>query len=106
MSVDPDDLTPGAIKASGAEIVTYGAPVMPGAMFLVAYIGQVPVLGLPGCVMFGKRTIFDVIMPRIAAGLRITRREIRRMGHGGLCLGCGTCIFPACGFGRGWPYGL
>jgi molybdenum cofactor synthesis domain-containing protein len=106
MSVDPDDLTPGAIKAAGAEIVSYGAPVMPGAMFLVAYLGQVPVLGLPGCVMFGKRTIFDVIMPRIAAGLRVTRGEIRRMGHGGLCAGCPECVFPACGFGRGWPYGL
>ncbi|MDR2368247.1 MAG: molybdopterin-binding protein [Deltaproteobacteria bacterium] len=106
MSVDPDDLTPGAIKASGAEIVAYGAPVMPGAMFLVAYIGDVPVLGLPGCVMFGKRTIFDVIMPRIAVGRRVTGKEIRQMGHGGLCLACPRCVFPVCGFGRGSPYGL
>ncbi|MDR2302736.1 MAG: molybdopterin-binding protein [Deltaproteobacteria bacterium] len=106
MSVDPDDLTPGAIKASGAQIITYGSPVMPGAMFLVAYIGDVPVLGLPGCVMFGKMTVFDVLMPRIAAGLKITRKEIRRMGHGGLCVSCPQCVFPACGFGRGWPYGL
>ncbi|MDR2443220.1 MAG: molybdopterin-binding protein [Deltaproteobacteria bacterium] len=106
MSVDPDDLTPGAIKAAGAELVSYGAPALPGAMFLVAYIGKVPVLGLPGCVMFGKRTVFDVILPRIAAGLRVTRREIRGLGHGGLCLECPTCIFPACSFGRGWPYSL
>jgi hypothetical protein len=75
-------------------------------MFLVAYIGEVPVLGLPGCVMFGKRTIFDIIIPRIAAGYKITRQEIRRMGHGGLCLACQVCVFPVCGFGRGWPYGL
>ncbi|MDR1677912.1 MAG: molybdopterin-binding protein, partial [Deltaproteobacteria bacterium] len=101
MSVDPDDLTPGAIKASGAQIITYGAPVMPGAMFLVAYIGDVPVLGLPGCVMFGKRTIFDIIMPRIAAGFKVNRKEIRSLGHGGLCLNCHHCVFPACGFGRG-----
>ncbi|MDR0622350.1 MAG: molybdopterin-binding protein, partial [Deltaproteobacteria bacterium] len=106
MSVDPDDLTPGAIKASGAEIITYGAPVMPGAMFLVAYIGAVPVLGLPGCVMFGKTTILDVLLPRIATGRKITRKEVRHMGHGGLCLGCPTCVFPICGFGRGEPYGL
>ncbi|MDR0355507.1 MAG: molybdopterin-binding protein [Deltaproteobacteria bacterium] len=106
MSVDPDDLTPGAIKASGAEIVTYGAPALPGAMFLTAYLGEVPVLGLPGCVMFGKKTIFDIVMPRIAAGLKITRRQIRRLGHGGLCLSCPVCIFPGCGFGRGWPFSL
>jgi molybdenum cofactor synthesis domain-containing protein len=106
MSVDPDDLTPGAIKAAGAELVSYGAPALPGAMFLVAYIGQVPVIGLPGCVMFGKRTIFDVILPRIAAGLKITRREIRGLGHGGLCLDCPVCVFPNCGFGRGWAYSL
>ena len=106
MSVDPDDLTPGAIKAAGAEIVSYGAPALPGAMFLVAYIGRVPVLGLPGCVMFGKRTIFDIILPRIAAGFMVTRREIRNLGHGGLCLECPTCVFPVCGFGRGWPFSL
>jgi molybdopterin biosynthesis enzyme len=106
MSVDPDDLTPGAIKASGAEVVSYGAPALPGAMFLVAYLGSVPVLGLPGCVMFGKRTIFDVILPRLAAGLRVTRREIRNLGHGGLCLGCPSCVFPNCGFGRGFAYSM
>lgn len=37
MSVDPDDRTPGAIKDTGAEIVTYGAPVLPGAMLLLSY---------------------------------------------------------------------
>ena len=104
--MDPDDLTPGAIKAAGASVVSYGTPVLPGAIFMVAYLGSVPVLGLPGCVMFGKRTIFDVLMPRIAAGLPVTRREIRRLGHGGLCLSCPSCVFPACGFGRGWPYSL
>ncbi|MDR1297441.1 MAG: molybdopterin-binding protein [Deltaproteobacteria bacterium] len=106
MSVDPDDLTPGAIRASGAEIVTYGSPALPGAMFLMAYIGDVPVLGLPGCVMFGRKTVFDIVMPRIAAGLKVTRREIRGLGHGGLCLSCQSCIFPNCGFGRAEPYSL
>ncbi|MDR0549415.1 MAG: molybdopterin-binding protein [Deltaproteobacteria bacterium] len=106
MSVDPDDLTPGAIKAAGAEIVCYGTPVFPGAMFLVAYLDDKPVLGLPGCVMFERRTIFDVILPRIAAGLRITAAEILGLGPGGLCLGCPSCDFPACGFAKGpsyWP---
>ncbi|MDE7262832.1 MAG: molybdopterin-binding protein [Oscillospiraceae bacterium] len=100
MSVDPDDRTPGAIKASGARIVTYGAPVLPGAMFLLGYFGDgTPVMGLPGCVMYAKRTIFDLILPRIAAGVEVTREEIAALGEGGLCLGCDTCVFPDCGFG-------
>ena len=101
MSVDPDDNTPGAIKRSGAEIVTYGAPVLPGAMFLLGYFEDgVPVMGLPGCVMYAKRTIFDLILPRIAAGVPATRREIACLGEGGLCLGCDVCTFPNCGFGK------
>ncbi len=105
MSVDPDDLTPGAIRASGADIVSYGAPVLPGAMFLMAYHGEVPVVGLPGCVMYAGQTIFDIILPRILAGRRVTREEILDLGNGGLCLGCKPCIFPACGFGKGPAYG-
>ena len=65
MSVDPDDVTPTAIKESGAELVTYGAPVLPGAMFLLAYNGDIPILGLPGCVMYSKRTVFDLVLPRV-----------------------------------------
>ena len=100
MSVDPDDRTPGAIKASGAEIVTYGAPVLPGAMFLLGYFADgTPVMGLPGCVMYAGRTIFDLVLPRAAAGVAVTRGEIAALGEGGLCLGCGVCTFPNCGFG-------
>ena len=102
MSVDPDDRTPGAIARSGAEIVTYGAPTLPGAMFCLGYLGDgTPVAGLPGCVMYAKATIFDLVMPRIAAGVRLQREDFIRMGHGGLCLGCGECHYPACGFGKG-----
>ncbi len=101
MSVDPDDNTPGAIKRSGAEIVTYGAPVLPGAMFLLGYFdGGTPVLGLPGCVMYAKRTIFDLVLPRVAAGVELTRRDFTALGEGGLCLGCETCAYPNCGFGK------
>ena len=107
MSVDPDDRTPGAIRDSGCEIVTYGAPVLPGAMFLLGYFEDgTPVLGLPGCVMYAKTTIFDLMLPRIAAGLRVTKRDIVRLGHGGLCLGCPVCTWPNCGFGKGgYGYG-
>lgn len=101
MSVDPDDNTPGAIKKSGARIVSYGAPVLPGAMFLLGYYedGQ-PVMGLPGCVMYAKATVFDLLLPRIAAGVRVTREEIAAMGNGGLCLGCESCRYPVCPFGK------
>ncbi len=102
MSVDPDDRTPGAIKASGASIVTYGAPVLPGAMFLLGYFADgTPVMGLPGCVMYAKATIFDLVLPRVAADVRITRADLRGLGHGGLCLSCDQCHFPNCSFGKG-----
>jgi len=104
MSVDPDDVTPGGIKKSGAEIVSYGAPTLPGAMFLLSYIGNIPVLGLPGCVMYSKRTIFDLVVPKLVAGERVTREDIARIGHGGLCLSCGDCRYPNCGFGKGGLY--
>lgn len=104
MSVDPDDRTPGAIKDTGAEIVTYGAPVLPGAMLLLAYYRKdgktIPVLGLPGCVMYAKRTVFDLILPRIAADDPVSAEEIAALGEGGLCLNCSTCYFPNCGFGK------
>lgn len=101
MSVDPDDTTPGAIKNTGAEIISYGAPVLPGAMFLLSYYnGTVPIVGLPGCVMYSRRTVFDLILPRIMADDRITKEELAELGHGGLCLNCGECTFPNCGFGK------
>ena len=102
MSVDPDDTTPSAIKNSGAEIVSYGAPVLPGAMFLLAYHekGHVPIVGLPGCVMYAKRTIFDLVLPRIMADETLTPHDLALLGHGGLCLNCATCHFPNCGFGK------
>ena len=104
MSVDPDDMTPGAIASTGAHIVTYGAPVLPGAMMLVSYYDNngktVPVLGLPGCVMYAKRTIFDLVLPRVMADDPITPEDIAALGEGGLCLNCKVCTFPNCGFGK------
>ena len=101
MSVDPDDNTPGAIRRSGADIITYGAPVLPGAMFLLGYFEDgTPIMGLPGCVMYAGATIFDLVLPRVAAGVPVTKAEIAAMGEGGLCLGCKDCTFPNCGFGK------
>lgn len=102
MSVDPDDRTPAAIRDTGARIVSYGAPVLPGAMFLLSYYGerQIPIVGLPGCVMYAKRTIFDLVLPHLLADDILEKADIDTLGEGGLCLNCEVCTFPNCGFGK------
>lgn len=101
MSVDPDDRTPAAIRSVAGDVVTYGAPVLPGAMFCLAYYEKnIPVMGLPGCVMYAKRTIFDLVLPRVMAGEILTDEDFHVLGEGGLCLSCPICTFPNCGFGK------
>lgn len=100
MSVDPDDRTPLAIKNTGAKMVSYGAPVLPGAMFVLAYYDNKPILGLPGCVMYSKRTIFDLVLPPLMADLPVTNEMLSNFGVGGLCLNCTPCTYPNCGFGK------
>jgi hypothetical protein len=100
MSVDPDDQTPAAIRAAGASVVTYGAPVLPGAMFMLAYVKEVPIIGLPGCVMYHDASIFDLVVPRLLAGDTVTKADIAAMGHGGFCASCKECRFPDCAFGK------
>jgi molybdenum cofactor synthesis domain-containing protein len=100
MSVDPDDVTPTAILKTGAELITYGAPVLPGAMFLLAYKGDTPILGLPGCVMYSRTTIFDLVLPRILAKEKLSFADFAAYGHGGLCNECEVCKYPDCGFGK------
>lgn len=105
MSVDPDDVTPTAINLAADELVTYGSPVLPGAMFLLAYKNidnsKIPILGLPGCVMYAKTTIFDILIPRILSGEILNLKDIARLGHGGLCASCNECHYPNCSFGKG-----
>lgn len=101
MSVDPDDLTRKGIEKIGAKITAYGSSVLPGAMFLTAYLDDVHILGVPACGMYYKNTIFDLILPRVLAGEKIGRPEIAKLGHGGLCQDCPECVYPRCGFGKG-----
>ncbi len=118
MSVDPDDVTRFAIRNLGATDITYGSAVLPGAMFLIAYVetivrdsgvskktisdprSPIPVLGIPACGMYAKATVFDLVLPRVLAGERIGRRELAEFGHGGLCMKCETCGYPVCPFGK------
>jgi len=123
MSVDPDDVTRFAIRNAGAKDITYGSAVLPGAMFLIAYIDRyhestdktqrkgslgkspmtvdpVPILGIPACGMYDKTTIFDLILPRVLAGECLGRKELAAFGHGGMCLKCETCRYPICPFGK------
>jgi molybdenum cofactor synthesis domain-containing protein len=100
LSVDPDDVTRRGVKKNGAEVVSYGAPILPGAMFLYARMEDIPILGLPACVYYHKSTVFDLIFPRVLAGDKISKNDIAEMGHGGLCLNCDRCRFPVCPFGK------
>ncbi|MPM83271.1 hypothetical protein SDC9_130334 [bioreactor metagenome] len=100
MSVDADDVTPKAIKHCSTEVVSYGSPVLPGAMFMLAYSNHTSIIGLPACGMFNKTTVFDLILPRIMAKDKITRKEINKFAHGGLCLKCEECKYPVCPFGK------
>ncbi len=100
MSVDPDDLTPTAIRQLGADIVTHGVPAQPGNMTLVAYLGEVPILGVPGAAISLPTTIFDVLLPQVFAGQRITKEELINLADGGLCQMCKVCHWPNCTFGR------
>jgi len=100
MSVDPDDNTPGAIKNTGARVITYGSPVLPGAMFMMAELEGTIILGLPACVIYSPATIFDILLPRILAGEPVSRADITSLGVGGLCQNCKECHYPVCGFGK------
>ena len=101
MSVDPDDVTRQAITQAGATEFIYGTPVLPGAMFMISHIDSVPVLGIPACGLYHEATIFDLVLPRVLAGERLTREDIAALGHGGLCLHCPECRYPVCPFGKG-----
>lgn len=101
MSVDPDDITPAAIRQTGAEVAVYGTPVLPGAMFMTAYLNGKPVLGIPACGMYARITVLDVVLPKILAGEMITRQYIAALGHGGLCRKCADgCRYPDCSFAK------
>jgi molybdenum cofactor synthesis domain-containing protein len=100
MSVDPDDLTPGAIRESGAKVITYGVPVQPGNMFMLAYLGNKTLIGIPGASLYYKNTILDIIIPRIFAGDILNKKDFVILGEGGFCSTCAVCHYPFCYFGR------
>ena len=101
MSVDPDDVTRHAIRLAGATEIHYGAAVLPGAMFLAAYLGEVPLLGVPACALHHRVTVLDLILPRVLAGDKIGKKDLALLGHGGLCRDCPECSYPFCSFGKG-----
>jgi len=101
MSVDPDDVTRKGIRHAGATEIHYGAAALPGAMFLVAYIGDIPLLGVPACGLHHRITVLDLMLPRILAGERVGKKELAFIGHGGLCKDCSECSYPHCPFGKG-----
>lgn len=101
MSVDPDDVTRKAIYQSGADEIHYGAAVLPGSMFMVAYRNSIPIVGIPACGLHHRITVLDLVLPRILSGEHIGKKELAFLGHGGLCLDCKPCVYPHCPFGKG-----
>jgi hypothetical protein len=101
MSVDPDDVTRHGIRLAGATEFHYGSSALPGAMFLVAYLGEVPLLGVPACGLYHRITVLDLVLPRVLAGDRIGKKALAFLGHGGLCRDCPECTYPHCSFGKG-----
>ena len=104
MSVDPGDVTRPALLDAGLTDMLYGMPVLPGAMAMVGRMetpsGDIQVMGVPACALFFKNTVFDLLLPRLLAGRRITRGELARLGEGGYCTACPVCTYPKCGFGK------
>ncbi len=100
MSVDPDDRTSEAIRNAGVEVVSYGAPVLPGNMFMVGYKNEIPVFGVPACAIFYEITALDLFLPYVFAGRKITQEKINKKGYGGYCRHCPNCSFPSCEFGK------
>jgi formylmethanofuran dehydrogenase subunit E len=100
LSVDPDDVTRQALIDTGVQDMLYGAPILPGAMTLIARIGSVPVFGVPACALYFKTTSLDLLLPRLLAGLPVTRLDLAQMADGGFCLNCKKCTFPKCPFGK------
>jgi molybdenum cofactor synthesis domain-containing protein len=100
MSVDPDDVSRMAIAEAGTKDIVYGTPILPGAMFLYGCLEDIPVLGLPACVLYHSATVLDLILPRVLSGENITRKDFAAMAHGGLCLNCEQCSYPVCPFGK------
>jgi molybdenum cofactor synthesis domain-containing protein len=100
MSVDADDVTPTAIKGIASKVITYGSPVLPGAMFMLAYKDSVAILGVPACGMYHKITVLDLVLQRVVAGEELTRKDMASLAHGGLCQGCEVCHYPICPFGK------
>lgn len=100
MAVDADDVTPVAIKKAASEVITYGLPILPGAMCMISYNDHIPIIGVPACGMYHKTTVLDVIFPRLLAREKLTREDIIILAHGGLCLHCEVCRYPVCPFGK------
>lgn len=100
MSVDPDDITPTAVRRLGADIITHGVPSQPGNMTLVAYLNDVAILGIPGAAISMPTTMFDVLLPQVFTKDKLTKKDLIRLGDGGLCQLCKNCHFPNCTFGR------
>ncbi len=100
LSVDPDDVTRAGLDDAGLADAVHGMPILPGAMAIVGHIGDVDVIGVPACALFHRTTSFDLLLPRVLAGVPLTRREVAGLAEGSMCLSCRACTYPKCPFGK------
>lgn len=100
-SVDPDDATKQAMTDAGVKLLQKGNPVQPGNNLSLGYLDQIPVCSVPAAALTYKATALDIFLPRLLAKIPVTREDIVRSSHGGLCHFCPTCNYPVCPFGRG-----
>jgi len=84
MSVDPDDITPRAIRQTGANVIVQGIPMQPGNMLMVAKDAGTYLMGVPGASIHSKITSFDYFLPRVFAGLNLKKEDFIDMAEGGL----------------------
>tara|TARA_R110000850_G_scaffold107923_8_gene219796 strand:- start:78 stop:1094 length:1017 start_codon:yes stop_codon:yes gene_type:complete len=81
---DPEDVIPAAIRRAGGTVERVGMPVDPGNLLVLGLLGDIPVIGAPGCARSPKENGFDWVLARILAGEAVTSTDIARMGVGGL----------------------
>lgn len=82
--MDRDDVVPTGLRQAGGTVTHFGMPVDPGSLLLLGYVGNVPVIGAPGCIRSPRTNVIDLLLPRLLAGERLTRADLVALGHGGL----------------------
>jgi molybdenum cofactor cytidylyltransferase len=83
-TMDPNDVLPRAVVCAGGQVISVGAPVDPGNLLMLAYLNDIPLLGVPGCARSPKENVIDWVLPALLSGTHLTSQDIAHLGYGGL----------------------